>query len=106
MHNKMDKNKEAVIQVVNAIPPGKVATYGQVAELAGLGRAARFVGSTMKKLPRDTRLPWFRVINAQGKIAFPLDSEGYKRQKQRLEKEGIVFYKQRIDLKTFGWQTR
>src|SRR5690606_34221937 len=97
MSNQFDNNKDAVILVVNAIPYGKVATYGQVAQLAGLGRAARFVGTCMKRLPKNTRLPWHRVINAQGKISFPVDSEGYKVQKQRLENEGIYFGSQKID---------
>lgn len=103
MNEKLPSNKEAVIQVVNAIPAGTVVTYGQVAQLAGLGKAARFVGTTMKNLPPNSRLPWHRVVNAQGKIAFPIDSEGYRLQKQRLLKEGVQFKGQRISLAVFGW---
>lgn len=105
MNEKLPSNKEAVIQVVNAIPVGTVATYGQVAQLAGLGQAARYVGTTMKNLPHNSRLPWHRVVNAQGKISFPVDSEGYKVQKQRLLKEGVQFNGQRISLAVFGWST-
>lgn len=105
MNELLNNNKEAVIQVVNGIPLGKVATYGQVAKLAGLGNAARFVGTTMKNLPHDTGLPWHRVINAQGKISFPIDSEGYKVQKQRLLSEGVQFKGQKIDLAQFRWTT-
>lgn len=97
-------NKEAVLQIVNAIPAGKVATYGQVARLAGLGNAARYVGTAMKNLPHGTRLPWHRVLNAQGKISFPVNSEGYTRQKQRLLDEGIAFRGNSVDLKRFGWE--
>jgi methylated-DNA-protein-cysteine methyltransferase-like protein len=50
------------------------------------------------------KLPWHRVINAQGKISFPEDSSGYRRQKELLEGEGVVFLKGKIDLERFGYQ--
>jgi len=90
-------------QVVAQIPAGKVATYGQVAELAGLPGLARAVGRTMSQLPKNTRLPWHRVINAQGKISFPVDSDGYKRQRERLEAEGISLINGRIPLRHYRW---
>ncbi|MCV6590516.1 MAG: MGMT family protein [Marinobacterium sp.] len=96
-------SRQKVWQIVAAIPAGKVASYGQVAELAGLPRQARAVGRMMGQLPKDSRLPWFRVINAQGRISFALDSDGYKRQRQRLEADGVEFIGERINLKVYRW---
>lgn len=96
--------KEAVIQVVSMVPKGCVATYGQVAQLAGLGRAARFVGTTLKQLPAGSSLPWHRIVNSSGRISLPEGSEDYRRQKKLLEDEGIVFVKNRINLKVHGWK--
>ena len=96
--------KEKIWHVVSLIPAGKVATYGQVAELAGLGRAARLVGQTLSKLPKDTHLPWFRVVNARGEISFSIDSPAYQRQKQLLDNENIVFINGKIRLKHYLWQ--
>ncbi|NQX87765.1 MAG: methylated-DNA--[protein]-cysteine S-methyltransferase [Halioglobus sp.] len=91
-------------QIVATIPQGKVATYGSVAEKAGMGRAARRIGHALRDLPLDTRIPWHRVVNAQGRIALPAGSSRHQAQRQRLEKEGISFGRhERIDLKQFGW---
>lgn len=96
-------SRQRVWQVVASIPAGKVASYGQVAALAELPRQARAVGRMMSQLPKDTRLPWFRVINAQGRISFPLDSENYKRQREKLEADGIEFNGERINLQIYRW---
>ena len=80
-------NAERVWQVVASIPAGYVATYGQIARIAGLPGYARFVGTTLGKLPRDTRLPWHRVVNASLKIA-PRSSDRMREQKKRLREEG------------------
>ncbi len=96
-------HREKIFQVIFQIPKGKVSTYGQVAELAGLARAARLVGTTLKKLPKDSKLPWHRVINASGKISLPVDGGG-KKQKARLEAEGLAFINGKINLKIYGWQ--
>ena len=95
---------KAVWQVVADIPRGHVLTYGDVARLAGMSRAARRVSQAMRRAPRDLNLPWHRVVNAQGKISFPADSSGYKTQKSLLEKEGVVFLKGKIDLERFGYR--
>ena len=97
-------NEQRIWQVVSRIPAGAVASYGQVAELAGLPRAARLVGRTLKKLPEDTRLPWHRVINSQGKIAFAAGSPPFERQRTRLLKEGIQFHGDRIPMSRYRWQ--
>lgn len=92
------------IQIVGSIPKGKVSTYGQVAKLAGYPGYARQVGATLRNLPRDTQLPWFRVLNAQGRISLPMGSEGYLRQKTLLEDDGIQFQGDKVPLKDYGWQ--
>jgi methylated-DNA-protein-cysteine methyltransferase-like protein len=97
------KLNEMIWQVVAAIPYGKVATYGQIAKICGFPGHARYVGTTLKRLPEDTLLPWYRVINAKGEISFPVGSEAYNRQKSRLEQEGIKFKGTKIDLSVYGW---
>ena len=99
-----DRWIQNVWQVVEGIPRGHVLTYGEVARLAGMSRAARRVGQAMRKAPRGRKLPWHRVVNAQGRISFPADSAGYQRQKRRLEEEGVVFVKGSINLEQYGYQ--
>lgn len=93
-----------VCQVIQGIPRGHVLTYGDVARLAGPGGSARRVSMAMRFAPKGEKLPWHRVINAQGKISFPPDSPYYTEQKNRLEKEGVKFKGELIDLKRFGYQ--
>ena len=91
---------QRIYDMVRRIPPGKVTTYGRVAELVG-GCTARMVGYAMAALKSGQALdvPWQRVINAQGKV-----STG-RHQQQLLEQEGIVFNaKGSTDLRRFGWQ--
>lgn len=92
-------------QVVTLIPPGKVSTYGDVARHAGLPGAARRVGRALRALPEDTRIPWHRVINAQGKLVVPGGSTAQDRQRTRLEREGIRFRGNKVlDLRSCRWQ--
>jgi len=90
--------------VLAAVPSGSVVTYGQVAELAGLPRAARMVGRILGNLPKGTELPWHRVINAAGEISLAEDSPSFKLQKARLQEEGVVLNNNRVSLKKFNWQ--
>lgn len=92
--------KVLIWQVVSEIPSGKVASYGQVAEMAGLGRAARLVGRTLASLPVDTQLPWHRVINSQGKITHP----DAAKQIERLRAEGVHITGGKITLKNYRWE--
>lgn len=95
---------QLIWQVVAAIPPGKVATYGQVAHQAGMARAARRVGQALRGLPDNTRIPWHRVVNAQGRISLAEGSHSHVVQRERLEQEGVLFsISGKIDLREYGW---
>ncbi len=97
-------HNQRIWQVVAAIPPGRVATYGEIAQKAGMARAARRVGYALRGLPANTRIPWHRVVNAQGRISLPEDSGSHAIQRDRLEQEGILFsLKGKIDLRQYGW---
>ena len=93
-----------VWKVVLDIPAGHVLTYGEVARLSGMPRAARRVSQAMSWAPRAMKLPWHRVINAQGKISIPEDSPWHEKQKSLLQEEGVVFLKGKVDLERFGYQ--
>ena len=95
---------QAIWKVVADIPYGHVLTYGEVAKLSGMPKAARRVSQALRRAPDDMQLPWQRVINAQGKISFPEDSSGWRRQKDLLEGEGIVFLNGKIDLEVYGYR--
>lgn len=95
---------QSVWKVVSEIPPGHVLTYGEVARLSGMPRQARRVSQALRRAPRGMKLPWHRVINAQGKISFPEDSDGWRRQKDILESEGVIFLKGKVDLERFGYR--
>ncbi len=93
-----------VYRVVQQIPAGKVATYGQIAALLGYPRAARTVGWAMRALPEGSGVPWHRVINGRGRISTSGQEHDVDPQRQRLEAEGIVFDADgRVDLKVYGW---
>lgn len=101
-------NYQRIWQTVQLIPVGKVATYGQIADLAGLPGRARLVGKALGYVPeggwQNKAVPWFRVINAQGKISLPPSSEGFERQKALLQEDQIVVVGAKISLKEFQWQ--
>ena len=94
---------EMIWQVIGAIPVGKVATYGQIAELAGIPGGARMVGRCLSQLPCDSQL-----LSSPGPSAviislIPVDSEGYKKQHALLQEEGVVVLSGRISLAKFRW---
>ncbi len=94
---------QRIWEVVRIIPRGCVATYGQVAALAGLSGQARLVGYALHSAPKDLRLPWHRVINAKGQISFPRASVSYREQARLLTDEGVAISRRRIDLQIYGW---
>jgi methylated-DNA-protein-cysteine methyltransferase-like protein len=101
-------NYQRIWQTVQAIPYSKVACYGQIADLAGLPGKARLVGKALGKIPdngwKGKNVPWHRVINSQGKISFPVDSELFAKQRNLLQDEQVVIIGCRIKLKDFQWQ--
>jgi methylated-DNA-protein-cysteine methyltransferase-like protein len=97
---------ESILAAVRRIPRGKVCTYGNVAEVAGMPRRARLVGTVLRQTPSARGLPWYRVINAGGRISFPVGSDTYARQRHKLEAEGVVFVGGRVDLRRYGWPAR
>ncbi|MEX0915513.1 MAG: MGMT family protein [Wenzhouxiangellaceae bacterium] len=84
--------------VVAGIPGGCVLNYGEVARRAGLPGRARLVGRALGLAPKSMRLPWHRVVNAQGQISFKPDRARYRRQRELLEGEGVEFVDGVIDL--------
>lgn len=94
---------ERVYQVLATIPPGCLCSYGEVARLAGLPGRARWVGRLLSQLPGDSTLPWYRVINSQGKISFPSGSERYRRQLSHLVREGSASADGKIAWRQCRW---
>lgn len=93
-----------VRDLVRAVPCGRVASYGRIAELAGDPRQARQVGWILHSSPESEGLPWHRIIGARGRISLPLESGG-REQACRLRSEGVaVAADGSIDLRAFGWQ--
>ena len=88
---------------VRRIPRGRVATYGEIARACGFPRHARLVGYALHNLPQGANIPWHRVINSQGRISLPRRNGHYQRQKSLLEKEGVVFSRERISLSSYSW---
>lgn len=94
----------AIRAVAGSIPRGRVATYGQVARLAGLPGRARLVGAILGQLEGPSPIPWHRVVGAGGRIS-PRAGSGAQEQRIMLEQEGVVFSPLgRIDLARFGWE--
>jgi methylated-DNA-protein-cysteine methyltransferase-like protein len=86
------------------VPRGRVATYGQIAELAGLEGHARQVGYALHNLPENSNVPWHRVVNAKGEISARTGGDSHELQRLLLEAEGVVFdARSRLDLRRFRW---
>ncbi|KXZ72690.1 MGMT family protein [Acinetobacter venetianus] len=93
-----------ILEVIALIPYGKVATYGQIAKLAGIPKHARLVGYVLKHLDQESSIPWHRVINSQGKISvMRINEKGENIQQQLLADEGIYLLNNKINLKVFSW---
>lgn len=94
-------------KTVQAIPPGKVSTYGAVADLSGLPGRARLVGKCLGFVPSEgvngRPVPWYRVLRSSGEIAFPPASEQFDRQRALLFDEGVIVKGKRVSLKQHQW---
>jgi methylated-DNA-protein-cysteine methyltransferase related protein len=100
----MSSTYENIYAMVREIPPGRVATYGQIARLARLPGYARQVGYALHALEDNHEVPWQRVINARGEISTRSEPFCEDRQRLLLEREGVVFdAKGRISLALFQW---
>ena len=96
---------DALYLVLARVPCGKVVSYGQLAELAGLGRAARWVGTTLSRLPEGSTLPWHRVVAAGGRLSLPAGSASGAEQRARLRTEGVLVINDRVDIRRHGWHS-
>lgn len=105
-HDSVEAFTKLAITAIKKIPRGNVATYGQLAAMAGNPRGARQVVRILNVYSESHKLPWHRVVNREGRIALPV-GRGYELQKQLLEDEGVVFDRQgRIDLTRLQWLPR
>lgn len=96
---------EQIYRVVCQIPRGKVATYGQVANLAGIPRQARQVGYALYRVSPGSDIPWQRVVNAQGRISYSVHCEGNDHlQFHLLVAEGVIITEGQIDLEQHLWK--
>lgn len=102
----MDREERTrrIVATIRDIPEGRVASYGQVAELAGLPRGARQVGYVLRHLPSGQELPWHRVLRASGAIAFPQGSRGFREQVRRLRDEDVPVSRGRVNMRRWQWQ--
>lgn len=93
------------LAVAREVPRGRVATYGQIASLAGLPRHARHVGFALRELPDDSDVPWHRILGASGEVSVRSSSDSHEIQRKLLEAEGIRFDDRgRVNLEEFRWE--
>ena len=97
----MKRFHAAVYRLVDRIPKGRVATYGQIAALLGYPRAARAVGQAMKQVP--AHVPWHRVVNAHGGISLRANVSSMLTQRLLLEQEGVPVRRGRVRLQQYRW---
>jgi len=94
----MDTFKEKVYKICSSIPKGKVATYGQIARLAGKPKAARVVGVFIKNNPNAPLVPCHRVVDINGSLTGYSGVGGIKKKKQMLKSEGVQFIGDKVNL--------
>ncbi|WP_438282775.1 MGMT family protein [Pseudomonas alabamensis] len=99
-----DARRMALFLVLDQVPPGKVVSYGQLADLTGLGPVARWVGRALSQLPDGTRLPWHRVLGAGGRLCLASGTVSGDEQRARLRAEGVTVRNNRVDMLRHGWR--
>jgi methylated-DNA-protein-cysteine methyltransferase-like protein len=99
-----EARRTALYLTLHQVPEGNVVSYGQLAELAGLGRAARFVGRTLSQLPDGSTLPWHRVVGAGGRLSLASGTVSGEEQRARLRAEGVTIRNNRVDILRHGWR--
>ena len=90
--------KEKVYEFLRTIPKGKVVTYGQIAEYLGNKKLARVVGNILHNNPNENKYPCYKVVNGNGNLSKHFAFGGIERQKEKLEKDGIVVNNYKVDL--------
>ena len=104
MIHENNDNVERILTLIQQVPAGCVATYGQIAKLAGIPKNSRQVGSVLKKLPTGSGVPWYRIVNSKGEISDRKNESSQNIQRMALEEEGVSFDNNgRIRLKEFQW---
>ena len=98
MSDDRTERERRIRNAVRRIPPGQVASYGDVGRLAGYPRAAREVGRVLRILPEGTDVPWHRVVNARGELRLAADSAAGREQRDRLRAEGVRIERGRVRL--------
>lgn len=97
-------NRERILTIIKLVPAGRVATYGQIAHLAGLPNNARQVGSILKSFSGPD-IPWFRIVNSKGEISQRRNGSSQLMQRDILEGEGVRFTESnRVDLSQYRWK--
>ena len=104
MKPSTEQRNQRIWDAIRDIPRGCVASYGQIAEVAGVPRGARQVGYALRHLPDGHDVPWYRVIRSSGRIAFDAGSDGYNEQAKRLAQEDVVILGGRVDMLKYRWQ--
>ena len=104
MQKPLKPEHRLIRQIIARIPRGRVTSYGEIALRAGLPRRARLVGCVLREAGEQARLPWHRVVRADGRLAFVPRSKAFVEQKRRLAAEGVPLLGARVDLSCFGWQ--
>jgi methylated-DNA-protein-cysteine methyltransferase-like protein len=100
----LQQRMQRIWNTIRDIPEGRVASYGQIAELAGIARGARQVGYALKHVPDELDVPWHRVVRSSGRLAFDRNSPAYRRQSRRLAAEKVPLSGGRVNMKKYRWQ--
>lgn len=106
MEDSQTEFSKKVIKLIQAVPKGRVATYGLIAQMAGNPRGARAVGWLLHSSTQKRKLPWQRIIKAGGLLSFPDPSTHFSRQKALLKAEGVDVKNGKVDLEKYLWRPR